>query len=74
MIAACCNHRSIVSRAGWSSFKNKCLVQACPALKSNFLVTEGRIPLKDCLSIVMTKRRKTLQRRDKEGQAEVLIS
>lgn len=74
MIAACCSHRSIMSRAGWSSFKNKCFVQACCVLKSNFLVIEGWIPLKDCLSIVMTKRRKTLQRWDKEGQMEVLIS
>lgn len=41
MTAACCNHGSIVSRVGWSSFKNKCFVQACPALKSNFLVIEG---------------------------------
>lgn len=74
MMAACCSHRSIMSRAGWSSFKNKCFVQACCVLKSDFLVIEGWIPLKDCLSIVMTKRRKTLQRWDKEGQMEVLIS
>lgn len=74
MIAACCSHRSIMSRAGWSSFKNKCFVPACCVLKSNFLVIEGWIPLKDYLSILMTKGRKTLQRWDKEGQMEVLIS
>lgn len=74
MIAACCTHRSIMSRAGWSSFKNKCFVQTSCVLKSNFLVIEGWIPLKYCLSIVMTKKRKTPQRWDREGLMEVLIS